>query len=457
MLVAMLETKPTTSDPFGSWLKATTPEWNWDWPYLAHVRRHLQRVTDGELRRLMLFMPPRHGKSEMVTVRYPVYRLERNPQSRVIVAAYNQTLSDKFSRKSRKLLQMRNRVKLNPDRTAVVDWETMQGGGYRSVGIGGGITGMGGDLIIIDDPVKSREDASSLTMRERAYDWFTDDLYTRLEPDSAIILIMTRWHEDDLAGRILNSKYGDGWEVVSLPALAEANDPLGRVPGEALCPARYPVEELKEIQIVQGRSFYALYQQRPQEQEGDMFKRKNFKYVDAVPADAVRVRYWDRGATAGGGDYTTGTLVAFKNGLTYIEDVVRGQWSTNERDVQIEDTTDADYDRYGNTVQIWLEQEPGSSGIDVIRGLQKRLVGYIVRGDRVTGAKTLRAEPFAAQVEAGNVYLKKAKWNFAWIDELCSFPNGTHDDQVDSASGAFNKLVKLGPKRKEARSISWVN
>jgi predicted phage terminase large subunit-like protein len=421
-----------------------TPGWEWNWPYQRYIRDALQRVTDGVCRRLMIFIPPRHGKSEMVTVRYPIFRLERDPTLRVIITAYNQTLSDKFSRKARKIAQMRGRIAISRERKAVNDWETVRGGGLRSAGVGGGITGLGANLVVIDDPVKSREEASSLTIRDRVYDWFTDDVYSRLEPDGAIILIMTRWHDDDLAGRLL-AQHRDEWTVIRLPALAEADDPLGRLPGEALCPARYPVDELLRIKSVLGSwAFEALYQQRPMPLEGGLFKREWFgKFVDVVPAQVdVRVRYWDRAATPGGGDYTAGVKMSrTADGLFYVEDVVRGQWSPGERDRVIMQCAVTD----GEGVQIWLEQEPGSSGVDSVQALVRMLAGYSVHASRVTGSKEVRAEPFAAQCEAGNVILVKGGWNSAWLDETLVFPNGQHDDQVDATSGAFTALGQARP------------
>ena len=149
---------------FPDWLPTVTPSFNWHWPHLVHIQRQLQRVTDGEINRLMLFLPPRHGKSEMTTVRYPVWRLKRDPTMRVIVGAYNQTLANKFSRKARKIAA--GELPSSRERAAAEDWETEQGGGLRAVGVGGGITGQGGDLIIIDDPVKNREEANSQTIRQ---------------------------------------------------------------------------------------------------------------------------------------------------------------------------------------------------------------------------------------------------------------------------------------------------
>jgi predicted phage terminase large subunit-like protein len=395
----------------------------------------------------MLFLPPRHGKSEMVTVRYPVWRLERDPSLRVIVAAYNQTLAEKFSRKSRKIA--RTRFALNEERQASADWETTDTGGMRAVGVGGGITGQGGHLIIIDDPVKSREEAESPVYRDRVWDWYTDDLYTRLEPGGAMILIQTRWHEDDLAGRILASDDGPNWRVVNLPAEAEADDPLGRRPGEALCPDRYGADALQRIRsVLGGYSYAALYQQRPRPREGGMFKREWLsRIVPDAPIEAMRVRYWDKASTEGNGDFSAGVLMArAPDGMIYIENVARGQWSPFQRQQMERATATGDAQQYGNRVHTWLEQEPGSGGKESAMMSTRNLAGVPVHVDRVTGQKDVRAMPFAAQCEAGNVRLVLGQWNREYVDELCAFPNGSYDDQVDASSGAFNKLT-LGMAR----------
>jgi predicted phage terminase large subunit-like protein len=424
---------------FYDWLHLVTPGWSWDWEHLSYVREYLEGITRGDIEKLMLFLPPRHGKSEMVTIRYASWFLEKSPQKRVIIGAYNQTLANKFSRKARRI--SRDRIAISTERTAVEDWETEAGGGLRAIGVGGGITGQGGDLIIIDDPVKNREEANSLTYRNKVWDWYTDDLYTRREPNAKMILIMTRWHEDDLAGRILASDDGPNWTVISLPAIAEDGDDMDRELGAPLCPERYDLDALHDIKTAIGsRSFAALFQQRPVEQEGDIFKRSWFKFADASPADAQWVRYWDKGASTDG-DPTVGVKMGRSpDGLYYVADVVRGQWTTNERDRVIRQTAELD----GGEVAIYLEQEPGSSGVDSVNYLIRQLAGYAVRADKVTGSKQVRAEPFAAQMEAGNVYLIRGRWNNEYIDELCTFPNGTHDDQVDGSSGSFAQLADVG-------------
>lgn len=436
MLAKLRQTK--SNRPLLSWLAHITPSFRWDWPYMLTIIDALNAVTAGECKRLMLFLPPRHGKSECATVRYPVYRLLRDPSERVIIGAYNQTLASTFSRKARRVAVQAGLL-TDTDKAAADHWELSAGGGLLAVGVGAGVTGHGADLIVVDDPVKSREEANSQTYRDRVYEWYTDDLYTRLQPNGAIVLIMTRWHADDLAGRILASQGAQDWRVVSLPALAEENDPLGRAPGRALCPERFDESALASIRTVLGEyGFSALYQQRPLPASGGMFKRQWLTIVSAGPASAeARVRYWDRAATAGGGDYTVGARMSkTADGIFHVEDVVRGQWSSGERDAVILQTAQTDPP---GTV-IWLEQEPGSGGVDSVAALTRKLAGYAVRADKVTGDKVTRADPLASQCEAGNVRLVAGPWNAAFIDELCAFPFGANDDQVDSASGAFGKV-----------------
>ena len=424
---------------FLPWLEQVTPTWTWRWKYQLYIQQYLDKITSGEIDRLMLFIPPRHGKSEMVTVRYPAWRLERDPNLPVIVGAYNQILANKFSRKTRRICK--ERIDLSRERYAVEDWQTEAGGGVRAIGVGGGITGQGGGLIIIDDPVKNREEANSEAYRERCYDWYKDDLYTRQEPGCAIILIMTRWHEDDLAGRILASEEGPEWTVVSLPALAEDNDPLGRQPGQALCPERYDEKKLERIKRVEGRSWWALYQQRPQEMEGDFFKASWFSIVHALPANCQFLRYWDKAGSQGKGDYTAGVLIArASDGNFIVVDVVRGQWAAGEREKIIRQTAELDKQAHGR-VTIWVEEEGGSGGKESAEATIRNLAGFSVHTEHPTGSKEVRAEPFQAQAQVGNVNIMAGDWNNEYLVELCSFPNAAHDDQVDATSGAFNKLT----------------
>ena len=390
----------------------------------------------------MIAMPPRHGKSQLATIRYPVYRLEYDPELRVIIGAYNQTLANKFSRRSRRIAE--SRLQMSDERIAVEDWDTAKGGGMRAVGVGGGIVGQGGSLIIIDDPVKNREEAESQTYRDKVWDWYSNDIYTRQEPHCAFILIMTRWHKDDLAGRILAGDDGPNWTVISLPAEAEPGDPLGRKLGDALCPERFDREALADFRRTLARDYQALYQQRPQAREGGMFKEHWLPLVDAVPAEALRVRWWDRASTPGGGDYTAGVMVARSGGVWFIEDVIRGQWSGGERDRIILSTATLDRERYGK-VEFWTEQEPGSSGKDKAADFVTMLAGFSANAEPSTGSKEIRADAMSKQAEWGNVKIKRAVWSSAFIAEMLDFPNGAQDDQVDAASSAFNKLAQTIP------------
>lgn len=388
----------------------------------------------------MIFEPPRHGKSEQNTVRYPVWRLEHDPSMRVIVGAYNQTLANKFSRKARRIAALR--ISLSSDRAAVEEWETEKGGGLRAVGVGGGITGQGGNLILIDDPVKSREEAESKTYRDRVWDWYRDDLYTRLEPGGAVILTMTRWHEDDLAGKLISEARngGEQWEVLNLPALAEKNDPLGREIGEALCPERYGVSDLESIKTVLGsRSFTALYQGKPQPEEGNLFKRHWFEAIVEKAPDGLKwTRYWDLAAsTKTTADYTASVEVALSaEGDLYIRNMVRGRWEwPDAKKIMIQTMLAGNGTKHG--------VEKALHGIAAVQELMRdrSLVNVSIQGIDVDKDKMTRALPWAARGEAGKIKLVRGEWINTFLDEVCAFPQGTHDDQVDTVSGGVQMLT----------------
>lgn len=401
-------------------------------------------VVDGEIDRLMIFAPPRHGKSQMTTIRWPAWRLAKSPEMRIVLAAYNQHFCNNFSRAVRRIAAPY--VHFSPEMKQVEHWETEQGGYVKAVGVGAGITGMGADLILIDDPVKSREEANSLAYRDRVWNWYKDDLWTRQEPGCAIVVIQTRWHEDDLSGRLLAEaeQEGEDWTVLSLPALSEGDgDLLGRPEGQALCPARYDEKWLNRAKSTLHNSFYALYQQRPRPKEGSFFKREWFKNVvdfRQIPTKwKSLVRYWDKAITEGGGDYTVGSLVGRSHDdYYYLIDIERGKWSLRARNERMELVTRRDRDYFGR-VETWVEEEPGSGGKESAQHSIALLGGFNVRAEKVTGKKEDRAEPFAAQAEAGRVLMVKAGWNLGFLDEACDFPVGKFDDQIDATSGAFNK------------------
>jgi predicted phage terminase large subunit-like protein len=396
----------------------------------------------------MVTMPPRHGKSEFASKYFPAWLLGCFPRRRVILASYEANFAASWGRKVRDIINEHGEscfgVRVRNDSSAADRWEIAgHGGGMQTAGVGGPITGKGADLLLIDDPVKNAEEANSETYREKSWDWFTSTAYTRLEPSGAIILIQTRWHGDDLGGRILENAEdsGEAWEVVNLPAIAEEDDPLGRSIGQALWPKRYDATALAKIRATIGAYWFsALYQQQPTPREGAFFKRAWFEIVAASPAVGKRVRYWDKASTDSGGDWTAGAkIVQGVDGVYYIEDVVRFQMNPGDRDRIIRQTAVLD----GVDVRQAGEQEPGSAGVDQARAFVKLLAGFPVHVAPASGSKEVRADPLASQAEAGNVKLVRGKWNTDFLDELTRFPLDKHDDQVDASSGAFNYLSRM--------------
>lgn len=281
-------------------------------PHHRLIIEKLEAVERGDIRRLMLFVPPRHGKSELASVRFPAWYLGRDPRRKVILASYGAVLAYKFSRRVRNLVKSPLYQRLYPgleltgDAAAVQFWAWLhhgeEAGAFNAAGVGGGITGEGCDLLIVDDPVKDAKEALSLTVRDDTYEWYSSTAYTRLDRvANAVVVIQTRWHEDDLSGRLLQQaeEGGEKWEVVDLPAVAEAGRPdaLDRRPGQPLWPARFDAERLAVIRTtVREQWWEALYQQRPPETLGGRFFRafqptRNGKPWHVWPVEALARRY----------------------------------------------------------------------------------------------------------------------------------------------------------------------
>jgi predicted phage terminase large subunit-like protein len=408
----------------------------------------LERVASGAIKRLIVQLPPRHSKSEMVSRLFSAYYLKKNPHHFVGICSYSSELSFTLSRAAREnYLEGGGIVK--DDVFAVKHWETTSGGGAWSSGVGGSITGKGFNLGIIDDPIKSSEEAASDLIREKQRDWYASTFYTRAEPDAAIIIISTRWHEDDLTGWLLSEETGDtpeGWHVVCLPALSDELPPFPDSCtvekdfrtgyGTALNPERYDETRLAQIRSRIGEyHFESLYQQSPTSRKGLFFDVSKLEIVNAAPADTARWRGWDKAGTEGGGDFTVGVKLAkTADGIFYIEDVVRGQFGTAARDSVIRQTTAYD----GKSVKIIGEQEGGSGGKESAENFIRMLAGYSVQTEKTSGPKELRADPLSSQLNAGNVKLVRGDWNKEFIEEFRKFPKGRHDDIVDATSLAFN-------------------
>jgi predicted phage terminase large subunit-like protein len=426
------------------------------YPYCVRLCHILQKVADGEIKRLMVFMPPRHGKSELVSRLFSAYYLYRHPEKWVGVNSYSAELAYTFSRAAKSNYTYADGL-MSDNAFSVRHWETGQGGGMWASGVGGPITGKGFDLGIIDDPIKNAEEASSELIRKKQEDWFDSTFSTREEPGAAIIVIQTRWHEADLSGHILGleNEEPENWHIVHFEAIKEEEppeypetctiEPDNREPGEALSPTRYPIDKLKKFLNRIGSYFFnALFQQRPKPHEGNILKRDWFTLVDRVPSACRRVRYWDKAGTEGGGKFSCGVLVAYDplSKIYYIEDMVRGQWSAGRRETIIKQTAQLDAKEYGlYNIDTWIEQEPGSSGKDMAQFTISNLAGYVIKADRPTGDKVLRARPLAAQAEAKNVHILNTKWAKGYLDRICAFPYGTYADDVDATSGGFNKLA----------------
>lgn len=478
--------------------------------YLELVETYIRTKGKTGVGRLLILEPPRHGKSEQMSRHFPAWILGKLPNTRIILTSYNADLAAKFSRAARDIVlgdryravfgdlaNTDSPVELSEDSRSVKSWDlaSPHRGGMQAAGVGGGITGSGANLFLVDDPFKNREDAESEKQREAVWEWWTSTAYTRLEDGAAVVGSLTRWHGDDWAGRILkamvNDPKADQWVVVCLPAIWEGyqtardtlgneiqfddfkrqkmlegiwvdrEDPLGRQPGEALWREKYNEDDLESIRVNVGEyDWEALYQQSPYSREGNFFRREWFTIVEAPPkADEIvaRMWFWDKaGSQSGEGDYAAGGVMTLtKDELVYVENVARRQCTPGERDKMMVDVMKADLQTGRPIHCIWHQQDPGSAGLDSAQATNRMLLraGFQkIRFQTVTGDKEVRAGPWSSALQGGMVRLVRGAWNQAFIEEHVSFPKGTYDDQVDMASEGYNKLT--GKRRiKEASSF----
>lgn len=428
----------------------------------------LEKVAWGETPRLMINMPPGSAKSTYGSVLFPAWFLAQRRGLDVIGASNTANLAERFSRRVMGLVRdYPDILGYGLERDAAEEWTTTNSGQYRAVGSGGTIAGTRADLVVIDDPVRTRQAADSETLRETQWDWFTGDLRTRLKPEAPIVVIMTRWHEDDLGGRLLDRQPGL-WRVISLPAIAESDaDPLGRSPGEWLWDAdpSYPYgAELRRVHAEYEtagsmRDWASLYQQRPAPAEGSIFKVAQIATLDSAPTCSSIVRAWDLAATEQVGtrdpDWTAGVkLGRTADGKYIVLDVVRVRGGPDEVEAAIVNTAAQD----GRRVHIRLPEDPGQAGKSQALYYTRLLSGYTVTTQRETGDKATRAAPFASQVNVGNVAMVQASWNAAYREELAGFPAGAHDDQIDASSGGFEVVgMKPPPIRINPAALALVS
>ena len=411
----------------------------------------LEAVAAGTADRLMVLMPPGSAKSTYSSLLFPPWFLQRQPRAQVIAASHTASLAEAFGRGVRGLVQehgARLGYGLDRDNRAAARFGTSRGGSYFATGVRGPVTGRRADLLLIDDPVKGQADADSARVRDGVWDWYRSDLVTRLRPGGRVVLVMTRWHPDDLGGRLLEA--GEGWQVLRLPALAEPGDPLGRAPGEALWPEWEGEPALERRRLALGdRAFSALYQQAPVRAGGGLFQVGRVAVSDAA-LGGVSVRAWDLAATEGAGDWTAGVRLVAGEGAWQVADVVRLQGGPEAVVAAIRRTAEAD----GTGVAIGLPQDPGQAGRAQVGYLAARLAGWRVVSGPETGAKLVRAMPVASQANAGNLSVLHGGWNRVFLEELAAFPAGRCDDQVDALSRAFGMLVGgTGPAR--VARVDW--
>lgn len=406
----------------------------------------LERVVLGRCKRLIINVPPRSGKTEVAVINYIAWCMGLWPDCEFIHASYSKRLATANTYAVRALMQSEEYRQVFPwtalqeDSRAKDEFRTAQGGIVYATGADGTITGYGAGkkrdgfagAIVIDDPHKAGE-AASPVMRANVIDWFQTTMESRKNrPDTPIILIMQRLHEDDLSGFLLGGGNGEEWDHVCIPAIGED--------GASFWEEQFPLEDLKRQEASNAYVFAGQMQQRPAPKGGGMFPVDRFQIVDHPPAPdqiAESIRYWDKAGTAGGGAFSAGVLMhRLRDGRFCVSDVSRGQWSILDRENRIKQTAQVD----GKGVGIRIEQEPGSGGKESAEATIRNLAGYVVRADIPKGDKELRAQPYAAQVQGGNVLLVRGAWNRPFMDEHEMFPNGKFKDQVDAAGGAFAAL-----------------
>lgn len=430
-------------------------------PHQKYIAPYLQRIANGERLFIIVELPPQHGKSTFITETFPAYYLMKNPDKLAMVVSYSEELFKKFGRKNREKFRLYSdelfNLNISSETASVSEWG-IQGhlGQLYSTSILGGATGRGANLIIIDDPIKNRAEAESKTIRDKIYAEWQDTFYSRLSADGSVIVIMTRWHEDDLAGRLIKEQKLP-WNEIRIPAIAEENDLLGREIGQALAPEIGKDEEWAEqTKAVTGsRGWFALYQQRPTPAGGDIFKRSWAKFY--VPTIEMKVKFglgedvavmpqsfsqqvqsWDcTFKNKDTSDYVAGHVWARAQADFYLLDRHHERMGIVETMRAIESMTA----RWPDAKAKLIEDK--ANGSAVIEMLQKKIPGIVPVNPE--GGKEVRAQAVAPFWESGNVYLPHPLWK-PWVDEMLdeieSFPNAEHDDDVDAMSQGLVKMDK---------------
>lgn len=442
----------------------------------------LQEVEKGDIPRLIVTFPPRHGKSELSSRRLPAWILGRDPYRHIMVAAYNQPFAEDFGRDVRGIIQANAFSQVFPDcelrkgSQAADRLQTTRGGRVAFVGRGGSITGRGADFMIIDDPLKNSEEADSDTIREDCWRWFNRDVSSRMMSDKGrIIIIMTRWHEDDLVGRLTDpenpcytEREAKKWKIINIPALAEDNDVLGREPGEPLWPEQFGVEYLEDFKSRDERGFYALYQQRPSPLDGAFFKNDMIvPYERGELPERLRIyAASDHAVTTKQANDRTCVLFGGlddNDELWILPDIF---WAREETDRVVERALSL-MDKH-RPITWWAESGhiTKSIGPFLKRRMRERKVYVNLQESPPQGDKVQKAQAIQARMSMRMVHFPKfAYWYGDAMSELLKFPNARHDDFVDALAHLGMGLARMvsasRPKEVSSNlprvgSLSWV-
>jgi predicted phage terminase large subunit-like protein len=463
-------------ETFAGFVKLHHPKFNLA-SFQIDLINKLDAVERGKIKRLMINMPPRHGKSFLASCLFPVYYVGRNPERAVMCVTYNSELSMTFGRQVRQYAkdpntsQAFNDLELSADSRAVDHWGTTKGGVYYSIGLGGTTTGRRANLLIIDDPIKSREDADSAIQRNKVWDYYVASLLTRLQPlddqQPAVICIATRWHPDDLCGRIQKQEDWYEWEHVNFPAIIEkeskdevrnpeyAHLPLSKVSRYKrymkvkkeypLWEERFPMADLRKMEKLNPREFAALYQQSPYIKGGNMIKTEWWKYYNTEDIDIEKFptiiiacdTAFKKTTTA---DYSVAVVAGLDNqGDIYIIDIKRGRWDFPELKRKLINMNT----KWRGKGLRGIHIEDKASGQSLIQEL-KNQSGLAVIPYKVSVDKVSRVAAITDLIEGGRVFLNKsATWLDDFLEESVGFPNGSHDDQIDALTIALDKLSRM--------------
>jgi len=428
--------------------------------HLEYINDRLLALEKREITRLIVCVPPRCGKSTLVSKGFPSWWIGKHPDDRVMLASYEADFAASWGGKARDTMEEYGQevfgIKVSHDSWSKSRWD-IEGrpGGMTTAGVGGPFTGRGANLLIIEDPIKNDKQALSEDFRESLWEWMRSTAFSRLEPGAVVVIVMARWHADDPVGRIMDPERGmvNDWEIVNLPAFAGGDDPLGRASGEPLWPERFGREEWESTRRVLGSYWWeALYQQAPQVESGTTFKRRTFRYAERL--DGTYVLHTGEASVLVPVDkcvtfQTVDLAVSEKDTADYT--VVETWAATPDKDLILLDVF-RDRVEGADHMAIITQQRAKHDAAQVgIEGTQYQLslVQQAVRAglpavkldaDR---NKLARALSMAARYEAGAVYHMRGSWLDEYEAELVSFPRGTHDDQVDAAAYAARHVMDL--------------